>query len=78
MTQPGKIALIYFDLKDIQEYPSNIEHLQSKGILEEGIEYLELEEQQGVSGLKAKRVTVRMESIEQDTRYTETFVQELN
>lgn len=58
LTQPGKIALIYFNQKDADEYISYINHLQEKKILNDDLEYLELEELQGVSGLKALRVGV--------------------
>ncbi|MFA6056859.1 MAG: GAF domain-containing protein [Taibaiella sp.] len=61
LTQPGKIALVYFQQKDVEEYISHIHYLQDQQILTEGIEYLELEELQGVSGLKAIRVNVQME-----------------
>jgi hypothetical protein len=58
LTQPGKIALIYFNQKDADEYISYIHHLQEKNILQDDLEYLDLEELQGVSGLKALRVGV--------------------
>jgi hypothetical protein len=61
LTQPGKIALVYFQQKDVEEYISHIHYLQDQQILMEGIEYLELEELQGVSGLRAIRVSVQME-----------------
>jgi hypothetical protein len=58
LTQPGKIALIYFNQKDADEYISYIHHLQEKKILKDDLEFLDLEELQGVSGLKALRVGV--------------------
>lgn len=58
LTQPGKIALIYFNQRDADEYASYIQHLQERKILKDDLEYLELEELQGVSGLKAMRVGV--------------------
>ena len=58
LTQPGKIALIYFNQKDADEYISYIHHLQEKKILKDDLEYLDLEELQGVAGLKAFRVGV--------------------
>ena len=58
LTQPGKIALIYFNQRDADEYVSYIQHLQERKILKDDLEYLELEELQGVSGLKAMRVGV--------------------
>ena len=61
LTQPGKIALVYSNQKEVQEYQQYIEFLQNKKILLPGIEYLELEEMQGIKGLKAMRVAVEME-----------------
>jgi hypothetical protein len=58
LTQPGKIALIYFNEKDAEEYISYIQHLQEKKVLLDDMESLELEELQGVTGLKALRVGV--------------------
>jgi len=58
LTQPGKIAIVYFNKKEADEYVEYINYLQGKGILQPGIEYLDLEELQGVSGLKALRVDV--------------------
>ena len=61
LTQPGTIALVYFHQNDIEEYVSNIRIMQAKGILADKIEYLDLEELQGVSGLKALRLYVNLE-----------------
>ncbi len=61
LTQPGKIAMVYFQQKDVEEYISHIHYLQSQGILKDEIEYLDLEELQGVNGLKALRVTVAID-----------------
>jgi len=54
---PGKIAIVYSQDKDAQEYLKYIKYLQSKNFLGK-IEKLELEDLQGVSGLKALRVEV--------------------
>ncbi len=58
LTQPGKIAVVYGQEKDAREYTQYLEYLHNKGYLEKEIEHLELEELQGVSGLKALRVKV--------------------
>lgn len=58
LTQPGKIAMIYLNQKDADEYLSYIHHLQEKKMLQDDLEYLELEDVQGVSGLRALRVGV--------------------
>jgi hypothetical protein len=60
LTQPGTVAIIYFDEKDAEEYAGYIRYLQETGSLQEPIEYLDLEELQGVSGLRAIRVKVKI------------------
>ncbi len=61
LTQPGKIAMVYSNPKEAEEYQEYILFLQNKRLLQPGIEFLELEELQGVSGLKALRVNINME-----------------
>lgn len=58
LTQPGKIALVYFNQREADEYISYIRFLQDEKILKNDLEYLDLEELQGVFGLKALRVGV--------------------
>ena len=60
LTQPGKIALIYFQQKDVEEYLAHIHYLQKKKLLLDDLEYLDLEPLQGVDGLKALRVGVHL------------------
>ncbi|WP_233188742.1 hypothetical protein [Tenacibaculum sp. SG-28] len=57
LTVPNKISIVYSQDKDAEEYIKYIKYLQSKKLLGE-VEYLELEDLQGVSGLKALRVAV--------------------
>ena len=63
LTQPGKIAIVYSQQKDAAEYTEYIEFLQNKKLLKPGIENLDLEELQGVVGMKALRVDVNFEDI---------------
>lgn len=58
LTQPTKIAIVYSNSKDVNEYMKHIKYLQSSNYLLETIEDLELEDLQGISGLKALRVQV--------------------
>lgn len=58
LTQPGKIALVYFNAYEANEYIEYIKYLQQQGFLQDDLEMLELDELQGVSGLKALRVGV--------------------
>jgi hypothetical protein len=60
LTKPGTIAIIYFQEKEADEYMRYINFLKKEELLEETIEKLELEELQGINGLKALRVTVNM------------------
>jgi hypothetical protein len=60
LTQPGKIALIYFSRNEIEDYFEFISYLQEIKILENNLEELALEDLQGVLGLKALRVGVVM------------------
>ncbi len=63
LTQPGKIAVVYSQAKDAAEYIEYIEFLQSKNLLKPGIEKHDLEELQGVIGLKALRVDVNYDDL---------------
>lgn len=58
ITQPHKIAIIYTHDSDRIEYLKYIHFLQSKGYLKSRIEELEVEDLQGISGLKALRVSL--------------------
>jgi hypothetical protein len=63
LTQPGKIAIVYSQAKDAAEYTEYIEFLQNKGLLKSGIEDHDLEELQGVVGMKALRVDVNFDDL---------------
>lgn len=62
LTQPGKIAIVYSNQKEIPEYQEYIDFLINKNILKPTIEFLELEELQGVRGMKAIRVEIKLEA----------------
>ncbi len=69
LTQPGKIAIVYSQGKDAAEYSEYIEFLQNKKLIKPGIEKHDLEELQGVIGLKALRVDVNFdEAIKPETK----------
>ncbi len=61
LTQPGYLALVYSQQREADEYLEYLDYLQDRGLLEDEIEELELEELQGAKGLLALRVKVRLE-----------------
>jgi len=58
LTQPGTIAIVYTQDREAGEYEEYIRMMRKKGLLCGEMENLELEEVQGLSGLKALRVSV--------------------
>lgn len=60
LTQPGKIAIVYSHQHEAEEYQEYIDYLQTRGYLEAGVEQVELEDLQGIHGLRALRVTVAL------------------
>jgi GAF domain len=58
VTQPGKIAIVYAHPSEASEYRGCIEYLQSLGYFTGEVEDVELDELQGVHGLRALRVTI--------------------
>ncbi|BAV07799.1 hypothetical protein FLA_3830 [Filimonas lacunae] len=58
LTQPGTIAIVYSGKNEIADYLQSIQILQEEGTLGPDIEWLELEELQGLTGMKAIRVQV--------------------
>ncbi|HTM90790.1 MAG TPA: hypothetical protein VL095_00120 [Flavisolibacter sp.] len=62
LTQPGKIAIVYSQHKELEEYLEFIEYLQHEKLLGNELEHLDLEDTQGISGLKAVRVNVLLQT----------------
>ncbi|GGG91046.1 hypothetical protein GCM10011416_04470 [Polaribacter pacificus] len=79
LTSPGKIAIVYSQDKDAREYLKYITFLQSKKMLG-SYELVEIEDLQGVSGLKAIRVDlVYNKNYHQDERISfEDLVKEIS
>ncbi|RZK21244.1 MAG: GAF domain-containing protein [Pedobacter sp.] len=59
LTQPHKISMVYFNPDEQKEYTEYIKYMQVQGYLNDDLELLDLDELQGVSGLKALRVGVK-------------------
>ena len=79
LTQKGKLAIVYSQKQDEQEYLRYIRFLKSKGYFTDNIEIVELQGLQGVTGLKAIRAEILYSSDkEQERTYTyDDLMQEL-
>ena len=71
ITQPGKISIIFSQEKERQDYLKLIKILQDQNLLESTVEELEVEDLQGINGLKALRVGVNYEAMEVDYDFVE-------
>jgi len=71
ITQKGKLVIVYSQKKDELEYLRYIQYLQSKGYLEEGEELIQLEDLQGVVGLKAIRVNIKYNTVTKKITYND-------
>ncbi|MBL7880243.1 MAG: GAF domain-containing protein, partial [Chryseobacterium gambrini] len=58
ITCPGKITIVYFGMENQREYLDYINKLQKKGVLQNDIEFLKVEDLQGITGLLALRVSL--------------------
>ncbi len=58
LTQPGQLAVIYTQDKERDEYQRYFEYLTEKGFLRGEVERLELDDLQGVHGLRALRAPI--------------------
>jgi hypothetical protein len=58
ITCPGKITIVYFGMENQKEYLQYINKLQKKEILQADIEFLKVEDLQGITGLLALRVSL--------------------
>lgn len=59
LTKVGSVSLVYYNDVDVKEYITYITFLQNQGYLQDQLSYFDLEEAQGVTGLKAIRVDVK-------------------
>jgi hypothetical protein len=63
LTQPGKLAIVYLNNWEAEEYLKYFNILIEQNILKNDVEFVEIEELQGVEGLKALRVSLNFEEL---------------
>ncbi|MGY6650119.1 GAF domain-containing protein [Wenyingzhuangia sp. IMCC45574] len=66
LTQAGKIAIVYTHEHDLQEYLTYIDYLTKLNYFVGEIEHVDIEDLQGVSGLKALRVNINFDKKNKD------------
>ncbi|MFV1981238.1 MAG: GAF domain-containing protein, partial [Rhodothermia bacterium] len=71
ITQPGKIAIVYSHEREAGEYRRFLQYLVANGYLDDSVEELQVEDLQGLSGLRMLRLTVSVGSSASESR-TET------
>ena len=64
LTQPDRIAVVYSRPDEAEEMHQHIKFLQRRGLLNDDLEWLELDDLPGVQGLKALRMSVNLSSQE--------------
>lgn len=69
VTVNGKLTIIYSQKEDGDMYLEYVRFLQSKNLFHEDIEVLELEDLQGITGLKAIRVPILYDSTQKEYHY---------
>jgi len=78
ITQSGRIAIIYSQKEDENEYMKYVEFLQRKKLLDNDVELVEIEDLQGVTGLRALRVSVLYSKNHDDKNEYYTYEDLLN
>ena len=63
LTQPGKLAIVYSSKKERHEYEKYIKYLQAEGYFLDEVEELDVEDLQGIHGLKALRIGINIKTI---------------
>lgn len=58
ITCPGKITIVYFGMENQKEYLQYINKLQKEDVLKADVEFLKVEDLQGITGLLALRVSL--------------------
>jgi len=73
VTQKGKMTVIYSQKEDETEYLKYVRFMQSKNRFDDDIEILELQDLQGVTGLKAIRVSMIYQKHDGDEKLFYTY-----
>ena len=73
VTTKGKMSIIYSQREDELEYLKYVRFMQSKNMLANDVEILELQDLQGVTGLKAIRVSLIYQKKDGDDKTFYTY-----
>lgn len=67
LTQPGTIAIVYSHDDEAKEYMQYIDYLKTQELVTGIVEVWEVEELQSISGLKALRVPIQLDDVQNET-----------
>lgn len=77
LVAPGKIAIVYSQETEAEEYRQYIDFLRTKNYIHGSVENLELADMQGIHGLKALRISVNNDFVIDKTGDEKIFSQTL-
>ncbi len=77
LVSPGKIAIVYSQENEAEEYKQYISFLRTKNYIYGSVESLELADMQGVQGLKALRISVNNDLVVDKTSDEKIFEQQI-
>ncbi|WP_367268978.1 GAF domain-containing protein [uncultured Flavobacterium sp.] len=77
ITEKGKIVIVYSQKQEEMEYRRYIKALQHKGLITDTIEQFDVEDLQGVTGLKALRITIKYSDNSKTTYSYDDLLKEL-
>ncbi|NND25103.1 MAG: GAF domain-containing protein [Flavobacteriaceae bacterium] len=69
VTEKGKLSIVYSQKEDEEEYMNYVRFFQHKKMLSDDAEIVELEDLQGVTGLKAIKVSILYHDFEETSNY---------
>ncbi len=73
ITEKGKLTIVYSQQDDEKEYLQYVHFFQAKKMLDSDVEVLELEDLQGVTGLKAIRASILYKNKKEDSKTYYTY-----
>jgi hypothetical protein len=78
LVSPGKIAIVYSQENEAEEYRQYINFLRTKNYINGSVESLELADMQGIQGLKALRISINNDFVLDKSKDDKIFEQTIS